>query len=255
MANKLLNDLFDAKSCLTEAEIEGYVKGELSGEMRFRVENHLLDCPLCADAVEGFQLAGGTTNLPEFSELQKKWSGSGKGQEARPRVIRMVMRVAAIAVIVLAAYWGFFRQQSSAQLFETYYSAYQLDIPVNMRSVETPGALTPSLVEALQEYDSGHYETSLTRFQTALSEDPGNEIAIFYQSLAKIEVGDVEGSVEGLQRVAGGTGIYKDKASWYLSLTYLKLDEKEKAKELLQKVADGRGFKSAEASKLLKQLK
>ena len=64
MANKLLNDLFDAKSCLTEAEIEGYVKGELSGEMRFRVENHLLDCPLCADAVEGFQLAGGTTNLP-----------------------------------------------------------------------------------------------------------------------------------------------------------------------------------------------
>ncbi len=254
MASKLLNDLFDAKSCLTEAELRGYAKGELSGNERFRVENHLLDCPLCADAAEGYHLARSTPELPGFSELKKNWSGSGNGQETRPRVIRMVMRVAAIAVIVLAAYWGFFRQQSSEQLFDNYYTAYQLDIPVNMRSVDAPAALMPTLVEALQEYDSGHYESSLRGFHSALAEAPGNEIAIFYQSLTQLELGDARASAEGLQKVAEGTGIYKDKARWYLGLTWLKLGEKEKARTILSKIASGNGYKYEEARKLLKQM-
>lgn len=255
MANKLLNNLLDAKSCLREAELEGYVKGELSGEERFRVENHLLDCPLCSDAVEGYQLAQTKVSLPELSELQKKWAGSGKSQDSRPRVIRMVlMRAAAIAVIVLAAYWGFFRQQSSGQLFDQYYSTYQLDIPINMRSVDNASAMLPTLVEALQEYDSGYYESSLQASQKALSEDPDNEIALYYQSLAQLELGDVASSVEGLKKVAEGNGIYKDKASWYLGLTYLKLGETEKSKQLLSAIAAGNGFKKEAAKQLLKKL-
>ena len=254
MANKLLNDLFDANQCLSEEELTGYIKGSLSVEERFRVENHLLDCPLCADAVEGFQLASGTTSLPELSELQKKWSGAGKSQVAMPRIVSMVTRMAAVAVIILAAYWGFFRQQSTGQLFESYYTSYQLDIPVNMRSVDAPTAMMPTLVKALQEYDSGHYESSLKGFQSALAEDPGNEIARFYHSLTQLELGDFEGAIEGLKTVAEGSGIYKDKASWYLSLAYLKLGHHGEAKEILTKIVSEKGYQSERAKSLMKQL-
>ena len=50
-----MKTLFKFSSHLTFEEIQNYVSNKLDAEARFRVENHLLDCSLCNEAVEGFQ--------------------------------------------------------------------------------------------------------------------------------------------------------------------------------------------------------
>lgn len=256
MQKNLLNDLFDTKPCLTEQEVRKYVQGTLSGKERFQVENHLLSCPLCSEAVEGYRFETTTAKFLEFSELKKKWTGSGIiGRGSRPNVVRWIMRIAALTLVILAAYWGFFRQENTSRLFNRYYTTYQLDIPVKMRGTQTTTELSPMLLKALQDYDSGQYEACLDAFQSVLLEDPTNNIAIFYKSLALLELGQVEAAIPGLKDVVERQGLYKDQAIWYLGLSYLKLGDKRMARSYLQTIVNGNHFKSKEATQLLKQLK
>ena len=56
MDKNLLPNIFMPSQCLAGEEVKAYLDGSISEEGRRRVENHLLDCPLCSDAVEGFEL-------------------------------------------------------------------------------------------------------------------------------------------------------------------------------------------------------
>ena len=49
--NKLV---FQPLKCLDENDIRLYLSGEVDQSARYRIENHLLDCPLCEEAVEGY---------------------------------------------------------------------------------------------------------------------------------------------------------------------------------------------------------
>ncbi len=59
-----MKTLLHPKKCLTYKMLQAYYSSELPVEKRFEVENHLLDCPLCSDALEGYHRA-----------LQEGWSG------------------------------------------------------------------------------------------------------------------------------------------------------------------------------------
>lgn len=48
-----MNNILKTGPCLTVAEIKAYIDQSLTGEQLHKVERHLLDCPLCSDAVEG----------------------------------------------------------------------------------------------------------------------------------------------------------------------------------------------------------
>jgi hypothetical protein len=66
--------LFQEHKCLSEKDIQNYINGQLSTDERHRLENHLLDCPLCDDAVDGYSvLAEGTKvqNTPSTRNSKK----------------------------------------------------------------------------------------------------------------------------------------------------------------------------------------
>jgi len=48
--------IFAPTPCLTINQIIGYTDDSLSDKDRHEVEKHLLDCKLCSEAVEGFEL-------------------------------------------------------------------------------------------------------------------------------------------------------------------------------------------------------
>jgi hypothetical protein len=62
----MINNIFKASACLTEAELKAYISQKLEGEELHRVECHLLDCELCSDAVEGL-----STSTDVDRELQQ----------------------------------------------------------------------------------------------------------------------------------------------------------------------------------------
>ena len=63
--------VFQPMKCLSQDEIRLYLIGELDESSRYRVENHLLDCPLCSDAVEGFAENYNFDKDEQLDELKK----------------------------------------------------------------------------------------------------------------------------------------------------------------------------------------
>lgn len=55
--NKHVLNIFDNSDCVSQEAIEAYVKNTLTAEQKHQVEQHLVDCEFCADAIEGFMIA------------------------------------------------------------------------------------------------------------------------------------------------------------------------------------------------------
>ncbi|MFQ5445974.1 MAG: tol-pal system YbgF family protein [Saprospiraceae bacterium] len=255
MGRILLNDMYKTSHCLTNAEIRSYLHGHAPTSARRRVEEHLLDCPLCSDAVEGFEAAPANVALPEdFSAFRKKLPGAGEGQVRRLRPGRVLLRVAAVAAILLATYFILFQSTSPADLYTQYYTSYRLDIPMDMRSSDKSPALSPTLLNALQRYGNAQYEASIPVFEEVLKSDPGNEAARFFAGIACLETGQFEKAARFLTTVQKGTGIYAGKAAWYLALADLQAGDISAAKVLLKEIKAGNGYKKPEAAALLREL-
>lgn len=60
-------------ACLSYDELLQYKRGTIDDEQKNVIENHLLDCPLCADAVEGVSaLESGECIEPVLDEVKEQ---------------------------------------------------------------------------------------------------------------------------------------------------------------------------------------
>jgi hypothetical protein len=57
------NNIFSNTGCIDKDTLIQYSKGTLLGIEKHNVERHLIDCPLCADAAEGYMMYGGNVNV------------------------------------------------------------------------------------------------------------------------------------------------------------------------------------------------
>ena len=64
-----MRTFFKPNSHLTSEEIQKYLSNKLKAETLNEVENHLLGCPLCSGAVEGFK---SSSDLGEDIKALKK---------------------------------------------------------------------------------------------------------------------------------------------------------------------------------------
>jgi tetratricopeptide (TPR) repeat protein len=255
MGRILLNDIYKTTRCLSSAGIQNYLQGHTTPESKRRVEEHLLDCPLCSDAVEGFEAAPANISSPEdYSAFRKKLPGAGEGQVRRLRPGTVLLRVAAVAAILLASYFTLFQSNTPAHLFEQYYTSYRLDIPIDRRSSDVVPSLNASLQNALKLYAGGQYAASIPLFEEAIIAEPGNEAAHFFAGLACLETGQFEQATGFLAPIEKGTGIYAGKAAWYLALASLQTGDAPSAKKLLKKINAGNGYNKTEAAALLSDL-
>ena len=68
-------NLLDDRDCLSANELQAYLANTLAAAARHSVESHLLDCPLCSDAVDG--LLAHKSTVSAASLRQAKQSGLG----------------------------------------------------------------------------------------------------------------------------------------------------------------------------------
>jgi tetratricopeptide (TPR) repeat protein len=218
------------------------------------VETHLLDCPLCSDAVDGLQESGSNLQvmrLPEdFSLFKKKLPSPAPAKVVQWTPRRIVLRAAAAAAILIIGYFTWFRPPSNEKLYGQFYSFYESDIPLDRRSGEADAGLNPFFQNALQSYTAGSFAECLPLFDSSLVAEPGNDAARFFAGMAGMETENWEKAAEHFSAVKSNGGPYAAKATWYLALVYLKMDEKEKAKRLLDELIATGNYKKEEAEKL-----
>ena len=254
MNENILQKIYQPSPCLSDQEVRDYLAGKSSGAGLQRVENHLLDCPLCSDAVDGAEMAGlsALPVLEDFSSFKKKLPELQEAKIRRLTPGKLLARAAAIAAVVVVgavAYLNLAQAPSGEKLYAQYYSFYENDIPLT-RSSDT-AALNPAFASALNDYSSRRFSKSIANFEKAIEEEPGNDAALFFAGMACLEAQEMEKACQHLDNARKGGGTYASKAAWYLSLAYLKSGKQEAAKQLLEEFAKNGGSKASEAKALL----
>ncbi len=81
MKSQINTDIFLETGCIKRDLLLNYRDDKLSADQKHEVEEHLIDCPLCADALEGLALVSGTAALDDIHSkvgaITEKPAGSG----------------------------------------------------------------------------------------------------------------------------------------------------------------------------------
>ncbi|MCB0642395.1 MAG: tetratricopeptide repeat protein [Phaeodactylibacter sp.] len=247
-----MKPLFQNHECLSEQDIRDYLNEKLTDERRFYMENHLLDCPLCSDAVEGYEWMEVTpvlsTNTPDVQPV---------------KVIDFQrsfwMRAAAALALLLVALFGMYQLKGTddQQLFADSYASYESDLSVLVRGTDAQPKppVQPDLEAAALAYEQQDFEASIVAFEKYLENDPDNQLVRFHLGVAQLEVNQLEHAIDNLSRVLEYSKTYQREAGWYLGLALLKNGKRAKATEVMEAlIALGPGRYYEEAKRLHNKL-
>lgn len=103
------NRLFSAGGCLTPLAIRGYLDGTLRLSSRMQVEEHLKNCKLCTEALEGYKGRGSNSYLHSDVEyLSRKVRRAYNTRSYSPGRRMPVFIVLTLAVFLLVLVLIFF---------------------------------------------------------------------------------------------------------------------------------------------------
>lgn len=239
-----MKPIFQKHQCLSEGDIQDYLGNQLSGEERHRVENHLLDCPLCSDALEGLAL------------LEEDRQGLKPAARIRRMPWRFFAVAAAILALMVAVVWVFSGTSPSGRLFAEYYETYEDDLSVQMRNGGNARAPEKQLLSGgLEAYISKSYSESIALLQPFVLDNPDHLVARYYLGLSYMEEENWTEAETQLTAVRSAHLEYWEESTWYLALLYIKTDRKDEAREALQSLISARSGRYYEkAEKLLSKL-
>jgi len=103
--NGLLDTFSGNGDCLSEEQLKLYLQQKLSASEQYQIENHLIDCELCTDALEGLRLVENPIELSNVvTELNQQIDIRVKSGEKK--IIPFYTRFRIAAVITLVAISG-----------------------------------------------------------------------------------------------------------------------------------------------------
>ncbi len=249
--NKLV---FQPTNCLSQAEIRQYLIGDIDENSRYRVENHLLDCPLCAEALEGFSQESSLDPEKEIEDLKSAVIRKSKSNTQPLSAIFWTMnRIAAVLLflVISAAVIIYWNAQSSEKTFLADFQSSK-DLIEIVRGGEDSAA---EYNEGIELYRNEYYQESLFFFENLLEVQPENSTAHYFSGLSAMKLGEMEKAIENLTYARINSEKHYEAATWHLALANLGLEKIEETKALITDLLkiEG-GFYSEKAENLLKQI-
>lgn len=258
MKSALRAEIFQNSPCLSAEELQNYLQGASPAGERRRVEEHLTDCPLCSDALEGFQENPVAKIVPAtFSEFRQQAGLPVQEAKIRQMTTRSAaVRLAAAAAILLFGWLGWknwVQAPSGDQLYARFYQSYEDDVSQNLRDTQSGSKeLNTHFLQAFAHYADHRFAESLPFFDSALHAEPGNDIAHFFSGMANMEMGQCDKALPHFEVVKNTQSLYARKAGWYAILAKLKIGEEEAARADLEEFVKTNGYNAAQAKDLLR---
>lgn len=266
-----MKPIFQTHRCLSARELHQYAIGQLSGAERHRVENHLLDCALCNDAVEGRTarpdrdaaplptanaFLASLATAPEASTV----ATSPPTEEAKVRTLprrRPWLQYAAAACVVALAtvsVWYFQETNKHDRIIAQEYHTPDAEV-INPRGGRVVPLETSKLDEAMTAYDEAAYDRSAALFAEVVAAEPTNEDALYYGGLSQLENGDTAAAIQLFERTLAIGNKYPDEALFHLAISHLSRHEVTQARVYLKQLtADESGLYYGRAQEMLSQL-
>ncbi len=243
-----MRTLFKFNSHLTFEEIQDYVTNRLDAGSRFKVENHLLDCPLCNDAVEGFQ---NSESFGEDKKALKKLSTKIKlKKQGGKKRIMWPIRIAASVLLLLLPLSLMYYLQS-----ESIVDKYVMNMTEEFALGNRTGS-NDAFLKAISFCENKEFEKCIRALENNKKTSHENAGLNYFLGLAYFQNGDYPKATKNLKSVIIKNSSYYDDAYWYLILAFIKNEEKSKAIGLLEDYAkkNPNGFYLKEAAKLKLEL-
>jgi TolA-binding protein len=155
------NKIFTQTGCIRKEILLAYKDDMLGRKEKHEVEEHLIDCHLCTEALEGLALVSGTEVLDELNhELRNKLSGQVPGIHSRPRQ-KFWYAAAGIGSLVLLSYVAFkqFREANNER------------VAINQTAIDKD-EIAPPVVSAIQTEDSVINKDTIVESATGISAAP-----------------------------------------------------------------------------------
>lgn len=108
MNNNLKHTIHSQSDCLSEQQLFDYIDDKLSQKERHVIEKHLLDCELCADALEGLEITKDRTRISQIKGVINERIAATSKKEAIVVSFnyKMVFSIAAaIALLVVGVFF------------------------------------------------------------------------------------------------------------------------------------------------------
>ncbi|MEM7574151.1 MAG: hypothetical protein AAF433_14690 [Bacteroidota bacterium] len=251
--------LHPLQNCPSEQQLLDYHHGRQVEEERFRLEDHLLDCPLCAAAVRtldkyGAPPVGLLTSIGQTPQRKVELTAATtQGQRELPipsterqqkttsthlRSWRSYWPAAAIILLLVIAY-GFYRsQQISQQLFSQYFDPQPTYGYVALRSLEGP-PYPQQLQAALQAHQAEDFALSISSWTTYANDEIDNldYRPHLYLATARMALGQLEEADYELRQLpAQGEQPMIIEANWYRALLDLRKSKPKAATDRLRQI-------------------
>lgn len=223
-----MEKLLKVRNCLSMEEIQSYLAGKSDKEETFSVENHLLDCPLCRDAVEGY---------------------ASLNQNGKSGLFYLFL----VALLVTATVSMYFRMSGDQRLFNSHFEVYT--IPADISSVSTSPEIADLIEKASALYKAKSYDQSAHLWDQILDSIPENTQVLLLSGLSKMEAERYLEALSSLDQIAGKKETpYAEDGQWYMALLFLKTGDVIRCKEVLAEIRNREGKYREKATKLLKEL-
>lgn len=250
--------IFDNSKCLNAQQIQHYLSESTNDEQRYQIENHLLDCPLCSEALEGFANHYNFEEDKQLEELKNRFGNQTNTEasiRALPKQSRLITlnRVAAAAMMLIIPIAGllYWNASSGERLYQSYYDGFELE-GGQLRGGNDAVKLDANYSKAIDFYNAKDYANSLTYFEQYLDNNQEDAKATFLAGMAYLEEGNYPNAIDYLSTARFNDEQYYEEASWYLALAYVKNDNKTDARIILDellKIENGFYAKKATALK------
>ena len=232
-----MENLFESSNCLTKTQMKKYLQKQMKKENQLVVERHLVDCPLCSDAIDGYtnhyNFESDTTfeNLDSFLKEKEKMM-TRKTVDLQPKSSIRFNRMAAAILMFLIPISGFlyWNAQSTDRIFNDHLE------PVSNMGGIVRGDFNDSqvalLTTAQQYYNENDFESSARLYGEFLNEFPEDIDATFYGGVSYLKIGELDKAIDLLTTARFNSTTQYEDATWYLILAHLKKENIEEAKVL-----------------------
>lgn len=255
-----MKDIFEPSNCLSFDQIKLYVQGKANSKEQYKVEEHLSDCELCSDALDGFVSSTETDQVETFLEnttwpIQKETVQQKEAKviplNNKPSGNSYFLKVAAILISILGSIAVFSYLNGDSIQYDTMIASSFPVYDHSNRNDSTVATAEP-FYRALQLFDRKQYTESANLFDLHLGTNPQDKAAIFFKGVALLKSGKTNNAIKHLEQVyLDRTSGYFLDASWFLALAKLKKGNKRQAKSLLMTLAQTGNYYNKRASDLL----
>lgn len=266
-------------ACPSEQVLIDYLQNRLDERDRFQLEEHLLDCPMCAVTMESLEKYGPPAQ-GELNKLQKEVLAATIGAvepsttAAKPEAvlrrqsnsvlnstfstIRPFLAVAASVVLLLGLFGWYWSQTLEQRLFAQHFDPLPRYGYVSVRSLGG-SASQELLANALNAQSKGDYALSISSWQAYLESEIDNLDfrPHLYIALAQLELGRLEEARFHLDQLPpDNRSEISEEANWYKALLDLREEKVASARERLESLTEsGRTVYASKAQDVLEALR